>query len=183
MKIIENDKDDELSVRLIAKTAGITLSSFYQYFPNIDSVVASALLKNDQDDERSANIKKQLTQQHLTRFQVIELLIDAICDGHIRFLKKYGHIYRRYHRFIYDRICIGFNEEGLAQLVDWGVWFRHILETYCRPTQHPPTEMALFIITNAVVELLAKAVDERPHYLDDGEFRKALVDILVSQLR
>src|SRR4051812_36964206 len=90
MKIIENDKDDELSVRLIAKTAGITLSSFYQYFPNIDSVVASALLKNDQDDERSANIKKQLTQQHLPRFQVIELLIDAICDGHIRFLKKYG---------------------------------------------------------------------------------------------
>lgn len=183
LKIIESGQGEKLTVSQIAKTAGITLSSFYQYFPNVQSAIAATLLKYDQDIERHKAIENNLLEKTFTLEQAIDFLVSAACDRHLRFLNRYGRLYRRYHRLVNAQLCVGFRENGLAQMVNWDVWLKGFLKSYCVSSYTQPTDMTVFMATSTLIELSSKVLEVNPELLVSDLFRRKLREVLLNILR
>ena len=181
IKIIESGHGEVLTVSLIAKTAGITLSSFYQYFPNVQSAVAATLLKYDQDVERYRAIENKLQEKTLTIEQAICFLVDAVCDRHLRFLHKYDRLYRRHHRLVNAQLCVGFRENGLAKMINWEVWLKGFLQNYCTDS-YSVSDLTVFMATATLIELTSKALEINPELLSSDIFRKKICELMLSLL-
>ena len=186
LKIINSGCGDQLSVSLIIKTAGVTKSSFYQYFPNVDTVIGYALANYDRGDGEEdfffdEKLKEKVSKLSLT--ESIDLLVNAACDRHVRLLRKYGNIYRRFHRnFVPTRYFYGENNDTSENKE-----LREFL--YCLLDGNQPSfktcsvETVIFLMVTTIVEFTGKAIDLDPRLVEEESFRNTLSNFLTSYLQ
>jgi len=175
IRLIESGKSEQLSVSLIAKTAGVTVSSFYQYFPNVDAVVGSALSKYNEEDLSRLNVEMHFIQLFGSNYSpaAVGFLVDFLCDRHIRLLKKYGSVYQRYHREFYmQRLSLSESRDA-----DYRAGA-------CRDEATPASaaDISAFLTRSVIVDLLGRVVESSPHYLESDLFRQMLKNMLVGYI-
>jgi AcrR family transcriptional regulator len=186
LKIINNGYGDELSVSLIIKTAGVTKSSFYQYFPNVDTAIGYALANYD----RGYNEEDFLLDQHLLQemkflslTESIELIVNAAFDRHARLLKKYGRIYRRFHRNFTPTVYFNNKDSTASTHDELNEFLRCIFAGHQPSLQNCSLEAIIFLMVTAIIDFTGKAIDFEPKLIEEASFRKTLVDFLVSYFR
>jgi AcrR family transcriptional regulator len=100
LKILKEQGPDRLTTHRIAETAGVTIGSLYQYFPNKEAVVADVyhamlaaqakmLLTVSREIEQIANRSIEET---------LRRILDLEIGLHRRLLRLNAQFYRKHHR-------------------------------------------------------------------------------------
>lgn len=102
LRILHEGAPEQLSVTRIAEVAGVTIGSFYQYYPNKEALLLDVLLEHAPGEaERIADETRHIDQLRRESLEAtLAELIDVTCERHLRLLSLHGEIYRRYHRVI-----------------------------------------------------------------------------------
>lgn len=184
LKILESGGREQLSAKRIAEVAGVTIGSFYQYFPNKEAVLVEVL--REYAPEEAARIAAdtryvhELSEQSLER--TLREIVHLTCDRHRRLLDMHGDIYRQYHR---DLDFHSLLRESLRKYIDmasWEDWVRNLLLRHRERIDVASIDTATFLVANAINDLTADAVDKAPELLESAEFRDSLTSLLLRYL-
>jgi AcrR family transcriptional regulator len=184
LKILQSGGMEDLSARRISEVAGVTMASFYQYFPNKEAVLVDVLLERgpDEADYIATEIQRieQASDESLPK--TIEALVNFNCNIHQRLLHRHGDIYRRYHRHLDFMTFIKASAKLSIDLPTAEDGVRNLLTRHRSDIHVPSLDLAVFLITGIIQETTSKAVDERPHLLEDETFRSSLTGLILQYL-
>ncbi|MEQ9462315.1 MAG: TetR/AcrR family transcriptional regulator [Haliea sp.] len=181
-RIIQDNSADSLTAQRIADVAGVTIGSFYQYYPNKEAVLLDVLLEDA--PEEADQLASETRYLGALRWQSLEdtlrELVVVTCERHRRLLQRHGEIYRRYHREIGFDTLIQASVRRYAPTSSLQEWLR---ETLLHHRPELPTASATFrafLIATTLTEASARAVDEQPEWLGSATFRAELQQMLLA---
>lgn len=183
-QILEHGEPAQLTAKRIAEVAGVTIGSFYQYFPNKEAVLIDVLL--DRAPNEADRIVAETRYIHLLSEQSLPAtlaeLVEVTCERHVRLLDRHGDIYRRYHRQIDFQQLINTSVRKYSNVGSWEDWVRNLLVRHRAHIKVDSVEIATFLIANSIIDLTAEAVDRAPLLLASTEFRSNLTRMLLGYL-
>ena len=151
-RILRSDGPKALTTNRIAKVAGVSIGSVYQYFPNKDAVLAALI---DRDSARTVGAVRMLVEA--TRGAPFAQLVDVVIDG---FFAVYGG-----DRAFYAALLPHVGRLEQAGLV--GRWVEQVAEILLEVAAQRRDELLIdrpdhmaFIITNGINALAHAAVLE-----------------------
>ena len=189
LKILESGEPEQLTTKRIAEVAGVTIGSFYQYFPNKEAVLLDVLLDQapGEADRIAAETRYVHTLSETSLPRTLQELVSLTCERHLRMLAVHGDIYRRYHRQIDFQNLINASVRKYIEVTSWQDWVRDLLQRHRAALTIDSLgigslDMAAFIVANSIVDLTAEAVDHNPQLLASSEFRRHLTQLLLRYL-
>jgi AcrR family transcriptional regulator len=180
-RILREGSPEQLTAKRIAEVAGVTAGSFYQYYPNKEAVLLDVLLEQAPDEaERIADETRHLRALRDSSLALtLRELVDITCARHLRLLALHGEIYRRHHRHIDFEGLIRESVRRYVEVASLQNWVRELLQRHREDLDGEGLDIAAFLITGALVEMSARAVDTRPGWLADERFRAELHGLLL----
>lgn len=181
-RILQEDGAEPLSVKQIAEVAGVTIGSFYQYYPNKEAVLLDVLLESAPGEaDRIADESRYLSalrRESLER-TLCELVV-VTCRRHQRLLARHGEVYRRYHREIGFDALIQASVKRYVEVGSLEEWVQQLLAWHQPGLDTEALEISAFLIVGTLTEMTARAVDEKPQWLATerfvGELQRLLLD-------
>ncbi|HSB97154.1 MAG TPA: TetR/AcrR family transcriptional regulator, partial [Spongiibacteraceae bacterium] len=179
LQILESEAPEQLTTKHIAEVAGVTIGSFYQYYPNKEAVLLDVLLEQapGEADRIAAETRYVHTLSETSLPRTLQELVNLTCDRHLRMLALHGDIYRRYHREIDFQNLINASVRKYIEVTSWLDWVRDLLQRHRAAIAVSSFDIAAFIIATSIVNLTAEAVDTNPQLLDSKEFRSHLTQL------
>jgi len=185
LRILRSGEPEQLTAKRIAEVAGVTIGSFYQYYPNKEAVLLDVLLELAPGEaERIADETRHLQalrQESLAA--TLKELVDLSCERHLRLMRVHAEIYQRYHRAIDFNALVMASVARYVDVSSWDAWVRTLLEEHRRSINVASLDIAAFLVAGTIVDLSARAVDLHPEWLDSEQFRSDLVGLLLRYLR
>lgn len=181
-RILGEGSTDTLTAQRIADVAGVTIGSFYQYYPNKEAVLLDVLLEDA--PEEAEQLASETRYLGALRWQSLEdtlrELVVVTCQRHLRLLQRHGEVYRGYHRQIGFDTLIHASVRRYVATSSLEEWLQELL-LHHRPDMPPPTAaIRAFLIATTLTEATAQAVDEHPDWLGSPAFRHELQEILLA---
>ncbi len=165
---------DELSTNRVAKVAGVSIGSLYQYFPNKESLVG-AVIERRAEATRDALIEKLQSLVGATFDSGVRALVDFYVDRYRDDRKFYQavlpnlEVVGRYHR-------VREQSQRAAKLIQMG------LENGGVEVRPADLELASFVLVSAAEGILARAVMSREDLLDSHELKEELAALVTGYL-
>lgn len=185
LRVLQDGAPEQLTAKRIAEVAGVTIGSFYQYYPNKEAVLLDVLLERAPGEaQRIADETRHL--QELRRVSLaltLKELIDVTCERHLRLMALHGEIYRRYHRAIDFNALMKASVSRYVEFTTWEGWMRQLLEEHRENIDVASVDIAAFLVAGTIVEMSARAVDLRPQWLASAQFRADLLCMLQRYLQ
>jgi len=181
-RILKEDAPErELTVNRIAEVAGVTIGSFYQYYPNKEAVLIDVLLESAPGEaERIVEESRFLsTLRWESLEQTLRGLVDVTCARHRRLLALHGDIYRRYHRRVNFESLILNRVQRYADTGSLEIWLQEVLRHHRPEFDETTVTMDAFFIASTLGEVCARAVDEHPEWLQSENFCAELQRMLI----
>jgi AcrR family transcriptional regulator len=173
-RVLRAEGYGKASTNRIAKVAGVSVGSLYQYFPNKDALVTALV-------EQHVNEMLAVLSQGLTELadapmeQVARELVGKMIEVHA--VDPALHIVLTEQIPRGDKLpCVGAEIEHAATLL------RAFLELRRDELRAKDLDMAVFIIVHTVEALTHRAVVEHPETLADGKLEDEIVDLLVRYM-
>ena len=183
-RILREGDAAQLTAKRIAEVAGVTIGSFYQYFPNKEAVLLDILLENAPDE--AERITQQTRHLRALRAESLERtlreLIDITCERHLRLLQAHGEIYRRHHREIDFEGLMRASVRRYVEVRSLEDWVMELLEAHAERLGVASLEIASALVTGCIVDMTARAVDGHPEWLSSVAFRSELLRLLLHYL-
>jgi AcrR family transcriptional regulator len=165
---------DKATTNMIARRAGVSIGSLYQYFPNKEALVA-ALCDRHMDETTQSLLSKFVALRHQPLEACIRSLIRMLLEMHAREPVL--------HRVLIEQIPRLSGFERIARLDNMMI---EVIkgELASRPESVRPTdlEMAAFIIVHSVQAVTHAAVLDRPHALDDAALAEETAQLVLRYL-
>jgi AcrR family transcriptional regulator len=181
----EEGGPERLTAKHIADLAGVTIGSFYQYYPNKEAVLLDVLL--EQAPGEAGRIADETRHLQALRRESLALtlkeLVDVTCERHRRLLALHGEIYRRYHRAIDFHQLVKASVARFVAISSWDDWVRTLLEEHRDHIDVESLDAAAFLVAGTIIDMSARAVDLHPQWLGSGRFRDELLTLLLRYLR
>ena len=173
-RVLVRDGYDGASTNKIAREAGMSIGTLYQYFPNKEAIVL-ALARRTGEHEVAA-VRETLTQLSEAPLpQVAEQLITLLIERH--------RVEPALHRVFITQVPQTGKLAAIREMDDRAA---ALLGDYLRSRRPHLTDTAierqLFVVMHAAEGLVHQAVIERPEYLEDPAFARELVQLIVSYL-
>jgi AcrR family transcriptional regulator len=185
LRVLQDGAPEQLTAKRIAEVAGVTIGSFYQYYPNKEAVLLDVLLERAPGEaQRIADETRHL--QELRRVSLaltLKELIDVTCERHLRLLALHGEIYRRYHRVIDFHELVRASVARYVEVTSWEDWMRLLLEEHRADIGVAALDVAAFLVAGTIVDTSARAVDGAPEWLASPLFRADLLRMLMRYLQ
>lgn len=176
---------ERLTAKRIAEVAGVTIGSFYQYYPNKEAVLLDVLLDRVPGEaERIADETRHV--QELRRVSLaltLKELLDITFERHLRLMALHGEIYRRYHRAIDFHELVRASVARFSAVTSWDDWVRKLLEEHRATIGTESLDIAAFVVAGTIIDMSARAVDLHPEWLASPRFRAELLTLLLRYLR
>lgn len=188
LRILESGEPEQLTAKRIAEVAGVTIGSFYQYFPNKEAVLFDVLMEQapGEADRIAAETRYVHTLSEESLGATLRELVYLTCERHLRMLKLHGDIYRRYHRQIDFQGLINTSVRKYIEVTSWQDWVRNLLQRHrdalVVDSLDGSLDIAAYLVATSIVNLTADAVDNAPHLLASEEFRRQLTRMLLNYL-
>ena len=185
LRILHEGAPEQLTARRIAEVAGVTIGSFYQYYPNKEAVLLDVLLERAPGEaERIADETRHIQRLRRESLEAtLGELIDITCERHLRLLTLHGEIYRRYHRVIDFHELVRASVARYVEVASWEDWVRLLLEEHRAHIAVASIDIAAFLVAGTIVDMGARAVDTAPEWLASPQFRADLLCMLMRYLR
>lgn len=181
-RILSDNSTDSLTAQRIADVAGVTIGSFYQYYPNKEAVLLDVLLEDapEEADQLASETRHLGTLRWQSLEGTLRELVAVTCERHQRLLQRHGEIYRGYHRDIgFDTLI----QASVRRYVKTGSLEEWLQETLLHHQPGLPAATArirAFLIATTLTETSARAVDEHPDWLGNATFRAELQHMLLA---
>ncbi|MEQ8800437.1 TetR/AcrR family transcriptional regulator [Haliea sp.] len=181
-RILQDHSAESLTAQRIADVAGVTIGSFYQYYPNKEAVLLDVLLEDA--PEEADQLASETRYLGALRWQSLEKtlreLVAVTCERHQRLFQRHGEIYRGYHREIgFDTLI----QASVSRYVPTSSLEQWLQETLLHHRPELPAAIATFrafLIATTLTEASARAVDEHPDWLGNTGFRTELQQLLLA---
>ncbi len=185
LRILQDGAPEQLSVTRIAEVAGVTIGSFYQYYPNKEALLLDVLLEHAPGEaERIADETRHIDQLRRESLEAtLAELIDVTCERHLRLLSLHGEIYRRYHRVIHFHELVRASVARYVEVTSWEDWMRALLQEHRADIGVASIDIAAFLVAGTIIDVSARAVDTAPEWLASPPFRADLLRLLMNYLR
>jgi AcrR family transcriptional regulator len=161
---------DKATTNLIAKRAGVSIGSLYQYFPNKEALVTALCQRHS--EEVCATIVGRLDATQ-------DLPLPLALRGLIKLLLAHHASEPELHRVLIEQVPRLSGFERFAEVN------RLLVETITSDLQRRQEtlrprdlELAAFILVHAVQAVTHAAVLDRPHQLDDDALADEIVDLV-----
>ena len=157
---------DELTTNRVAKVAGVSVGSLYQYFPNREALVAAVI-------DRRARDTEQRLMETLRELQgkSLEQAIRALAEFYVG---RYQTDRDFYKAVIPHLAKVDKYHNVEAQAVSAAKLLRYGLEIHTEKLKVKNLDVAAFLLVSAAVGVMSSAVTTREDLLDSD----ALVDEL-----
>ena len=174
-QILEQEGVEQLTTQRIAEVAGVTIGSFYQYFPNKEAVVADVFKETIRAE---AELIVQDTTKRIIAImddqfeQTIAELVHMIAALYSRYLKLHGDFFQQYHQFfdfqsVVDQCAVErFNQPS------WDNWLCYFLGQHRNKLAVDNIPRAAFITAKVINGLIEAAVENDPSLLQDEGYLK-----------
>lgn len=184
LRILESGGDEPLTAKRIADVAGVTIGSFYQYFPNKEAVLIDVLMEQapGEADRIAAETRYVHTLSKESLHATLRELVHLTCERHLRMLKLHGDIYRRYHRQLDFQNLVNASVRKYIDVTSWQDWVRNLLERHRDVIGCTELDIAAYLVATSIVNLTADAVDNAPELLRNTAFREQLTRMLLNYL-
>lgn len=176
LQILQKEGPRALTATRIADVAGVAMGSIYQYFPNVDAIVAMVY-----EDLTAREIEIALQKwEGEWRSATLEQTLLGIIRGSIRFHRKMLALDKEFHQRFYMNFDLEkwFNqaagEPNAALDRIKGLLDRHRDEPHCA---HP--EMQAFLIQRSL-GIIRDCVKYSPDYLENPAFTNYLFQMVIS---
>lgn len=181
-RILQDDSAGTLTAQRIADVAGVTIGSFYQYYPNKEAVLLDVLL--DDAPEEADQLASETRYLGALRFRSLEgtlrELVVVTCQRHQRLLQRHGEIYRGYHREIGFETLISVSVSRYVATRSLEEWLQELLLHHRSDMPAATAAIRAFLIATTLIETTARAVDQHPEWLGTAAFRHELQQILLA---
>lgn len=178
-RILATEGPDGLTTNRVAKVAGVSIGSLYQYFPDRNAVVAGLLDQRLEEDGLAvagalATVAEMAPRDRITR--VVEVMLERQAEA-APWLATLLPLLSEYDRETRARQMVEGGSAAVAAL---------LLATpeVLRPELRDPARLAvaLFAVTRAVRGLVNAAAVERPALLRDPGFREVAARMVEAAL-
>jgi len=166
---------DGTNTNNIARRAGVSVGTLYQYFPNKEAVVLAVA-------ERHAERLADLLVQHLTRAQ--DASLPDACAAFVRALLQAHALAPELHSLLIEQVP---RIAGTSPLRSYDEMFEAQVRAFLverRAEIDPPDlDLAVFILVHAVQAVTHAAVLMRPDALADEALAEAVTALILRFLR
>ena len=162
------------NTNLVAETAGISVGSLYQYFPNKDALIAAL---HERHSQQMLAVVNQVTAQTLatTLKEAIASLVHAILQAHL--VEPELHRVLETEFSFYDQ---RYDDNPADQAILHRI--RALLEQHQSELIPQNLDLATYMVMKIMESLVHAAVIERPHHLSLAEMEAAIVSVITGYL-
>jgi AcrR family transcriptional regulator len=157
----------KFSTNRVARRAGVSIGTLYQYFPNKESLIAAIQQKHL--DDLSAIMELAFATARDQELQAaIRTLVEADLEVH--------RVNPRLHRVLVDEVAKldAYGEERvLDRIVTEGLL--ELLNRHRKSIRVPDLRLAVFLVMHIVESIVHAALRERPASINSGELTNELV--------
>jgi AcrR family transcriptional regulator len=158
----------------VAEKAGISIGSFYQYFPNKDALL-SELMRSHIEEIESGVVEMAVHAATMPLEQLIRVAIEQNINAHL--------INPELHRVLSEEV-------PLAGLTNWKATYTRRMHERVRAAfelrrseiRVPDLDLAVYMVTSAVEAVVHNAVSARTAELKSGALAAELARMLVGYL-
>lgn len=178
MMILEDVGPSGLTVTRISDVSGVAMGSIYQYFPNIDAIVA--LIYEDLIEADIEIARKKVSSYHK---RSLEDSLNSLIRGTLSFHSRMLKLDRKFHQRFYHTFDLSrwFNQREGDPLASARA-IQEILELHRAEYPVSNSEMEAAILNSAFQSTILDAVKYHPEYVDSPDFSQALVRMALGLL-
>lgn len=173
-RILEKSGFDQSTTNRIAEVAGVSIGSFYQYFPNKGALVAALI---DRQIEKNLSKMEETIHSapHENLAQAIPYLVDAVVELLWQEKGFFSKLFVEALRLNRVELLVKARESG-AQL------FESILNQHRDELESQDTAKLAFVCTNAVMGVIQISVLSVSPVLDKEALKEELVKLVCGYL-
>jgi AcrR family transcriptional regulator len=171
-RILVKDGYEATSTNRVAKTAGVSVGSLYQYFPSKEALIVAVM-------ERHADAILGRLQSRL--LELLDEPVEKVTRALVHELIETHRVNPRLHQVLIQQVprmgkltCLDEVDRRLAQLVC------AYLTAHRDEVDVANPELAAYVIVKAAEAVTHSVVIERPELLDNGGLEKELVRLVLS---
>ena len=173
-RVLLRDGYDRASTNRIAKAAGVSVGSLYQYFPSKEALAAALIDRHMAQTEALLSVPEEELGRPLP--ELARRLVRGMLRAHA--------VHPRLHQVLMEQVPrVGRLEkrrdldQTAARLV------RSIMELHRRELRAVDLELATFVVIASVEAVTHKAATEHPELLTDAKVEDELVELVLRYLR
>lgn len=180
LKILQQKGPRALTASEIAEVSGVAMGSIYQYFPNVDAIVATVYEELIEQEVRTAIQHLSASHHQVTLRDSMAALIEGTLAFHRRMLALDKDFHQRFYQTFsltkwFNRLA---GDPQAATRLIYDLLVAHQDEV---PLQNP--EMEAFVVTSALNSVVLDAVKTHPEYLESPDFTDCLLKLTFAVLR
>ncbi|MGH7822050.1 MAG: TetR/AcrR family transcriptional regulator [Candidatus Binatia bacterium] len=164
---------ERMTTNHVARVAGVSIGSLYQYFPNKDSLVRALLERHVAEAE--AMRPAELRRPDLPLRRRIRLAVEWHLAAHASNPRLHQELSALGPRIVGDRAIRSF-ERGVERTI------RVVLEAYRDELRPRDLDVAAFVVAQSIESLTHAAVLHHPELLDDPRLVDELTRLIVGYL-
>lgn len=170
-QILETEGVENLSITHLIEVAGISVGSFYQYFPNIEAVVYELYLEDKPPDEEIVRHIRQAIDTASCLEDALKNLISYGLLYHGKRLKLDSEFYQQ-HSIYYGIVNRMRHTEVYAHLVDVHI---ELLKCYENSRGIEHADIKGFLLVETLATAMYGTLEYRPDYFNSEEFESVLM--------
>ncbi len=173
-QVLVNEGYDKASTNRVAKVAGVSVGSLYQYFPNKDAMF---LALADEHSGHMISMLQEMVTDLLTAPipDAVRTYIDAMLRAHIVEPELHQELTLLLPRLQTMNDVADLNKQAELPVRMW-------LEAHRDEIQVGDLDTAAFILVNSVEMVTHAALVDRPHALEDGSIAEELTKMILGYL-
>ena len=169
-RILETSGNAGLTASAIAATAGVSVGSLYQYFPNKEAVLA-ALIEDRVPSSLDARTRAAEMLRGRTLRESIAVLVHALVAESRRRVGSYREI-------VYRAPALDRADLFVDRVRAWEELARELLEAHREEIRPAALENGPFLLARAVQGILHGLALERPALLSDERLGDEMVELV-----
>ncbi|MFZ5893192.1 MAG: TetR/AcrR family transcriptional regulator [Myxococcota bacterium] len=169
------DAPETATTNAVAALAGVSVGSLYQYFPNIDAIVAS-LLRRQARAEAAFVLECMAAAKPRDLRAALEVAIDAAFAFRGQNPKLQRALLEQLDRIPQFPALI---EEARDAALGLG----QLLSAFQSEIKRPDAALAIHVVCNAAFSLTHRGLFPRPPATDDAAYKREIVTLLTAYLQ
>jgi AcrR family transcriptional regulator len=165
----------DLNTTEIARVAGVSVGSLYQYFPNKESLIAALLLKLD--DDALCYLAENLLESSALALEDLSYLIVLAS------IRTYADDRALWSCLLASSDEIGAERKRAPMEAKWHELFAGVLAKSVPQIDAGRRELSAYLLRQVLRSSLERIVSERPSMLDDPRLADELTELVWGYLR